>query len=77
MLRVLTRDHPDHALENLVLRQRLKVLKRPRLEDSDRAFWVLMCEVLEDWEEYIAIGKPETVRRGRLVVFAPAARTPR
>ncbi|MCP4288944.1 MAG: hypothetical protein GY792_31730 [Gammaproteobacteria bacterium] len=42
------RTRRELVLENLILRQRLAVLKhrcsRPRLTDTDRLFWVLLSE---------------------------------
>ena len=55
------------ALENLALRQQLAVLyrsvKRPRLSDVDRGFWVLLRRIWADWERVLVIVKPETVVR--------------
>ena len=55
------------ALENLALRQQLAVLyrsvKRPRLSDVDRGFWVLLRRIWTDWERVLVIVKPETVVR--------------
>ena len=55
------------ALENLALRQQLAVLhrsvKRPRLSDVDRGFWVLLRRIWTDWEGVLLIVKPETVVR--------------
>ena len=43
------------AIENLVLRQQLAVLKhrhpRPRLTDTDRFFWVVLSRIWADWRE--------------------------
>jgi hypothetical protein len=60
------------ALENLALRQQLKVLKRsgkrPELRPRDRVFWVLLSALWPDWRSALVIVKPETVmgwrRRG-------------
>ena len=55
------------ALENLALRQQLAVLgrsvKRPRLSNADRGFWVLLCRFWKDWEQSLMVVKPETVIR--------------
>ena len=55
------------ALENLALRQQLAVLqrsvKRSRLTDLDRGFWVLLRRVWTDWDNVLVIVKPETVVR--------------
>jgi len=61
------RNHGDLALENLVLRQQLAVLKaahpRPRLADPDRLFWVLIARMWSGWRSARHIVQPETVIR--------------
>ena len=51
--------------ENLCLRQQLVVLKRrqirPRLQDSDRRFWVLACRWFSGWRRTLIMVKPDTV----------------
>ncbi len=53
------------ALENLALRQQLAVLqqsvKRPRLSQGDRWFWVLLRRLWAEWDQVLLIVKPETV----------------
>jgi hypothetical protein len=55
------------ALENIALRQQIVVLKRnvtrPRINDSDRTFWILMRRLLRDWKNAIFIVNPATVVR--------------
>ena len=55
------------ALENLALRQQLVVLqrsvKRPRLSNVDRCFWVWLRRVWTDCDSVLLIVKPETVVR--------------
>ncbi len=55
------------ALENLALRQQLAILqrsvKRSRLTELDRGFWVLLRRVWTDWDNVLVIVKPETVVR--------------
>jgi putative transposase len=55
------------AAENLALRHQLGVLqrsvKRPRLRQRDRIFWVWLSQLWSDWRESLAIVKPETVIR--------------
>ena len=55
------------AIENLVLRQQLAVLKqsvrRPRLSQDDRRFWVLLRRIWSEWDQVLVIVKPETVVR--------------
>ena len=67
LLHALASDRSRLALENLVLRQQLNVLrrgaKRARLDDSDRVFWVLVHRLFKDWKDHLVIVKPETVIR--------------
>jgi transposase InsO family protein len=57
----------DLAIENLVLRQQLAVLKqrrpRPRLTDADRLFWVVLSKIWPGWREPLHIVQPETIVR--------------
>jgi putative transposase len=57
--------HRDLALENLALRQQLVVFKRryprPKLQPTDRLFWVWLSKVWTDWQAALIIVKPETV----------------
>ena len=61
------KTHRDLALENLTLRQQLAVLrrsvKRPRVSDFDRGFWVLLSRIWRDWRRSLVLVKPETVIR--------------
>jgi putative transposase len=60
------------AAENLALRQQLAILqrsvRRPRLRQRDRFFWVCLSRWLSGWQTWLVIVKPETVigwhRRG-------------
>lgn len=67
LLRAIAADRARLAIENVALRQQLLVLKRtakrPRINDSDRTFWILMRRMLKDWQESLHIVKPETVIR--------------
>jgi len=67
LVRALAADRARLALENLVLRQQLNVLKRSvkqaRLHDGDRLFWVLIHRLLKEWKEHLVLVKPETVVR--------------
>ena len=66
-LRSALRSQRELALENLVLRQQLAVLKyrhpRPRLSDADRLFWLLLSRIWSRWRESLHVVKPETVVR--------------
>ncbi|WP_405236981.1 integrase core domain-containing protein [Lentisalinibacter orientalis] len=63
----LFRSRRDLALENLLLRQQLAVLKeksaRPRLSAADRSFWMLVSKLCRGWRGALYIVKPETVIR--------------
>ena len=66
-LRTVFRPQSELALENLVLRQQLAVLKhrqpQPRLTDADRLFWVLISRIWPVWRDSLHIVQPETVVR--------------
>ena len=66
-LRLLLMPRAVIAAENLALRQQIIVLqrsvKRPRLRQRDRIFWVWLSRVWTDWRSSLAIVKPETVIR--------------
>jgi len=67
LVRALAADRTRFALENMALRQQLAILQRsverPKLHDSDRLFWTMACEFLENWKEHLVIVKPDTVIR--------------
>ena len=67
VFRALVGDRNRLVLENLALRQQLAVLRRsvnrPRLQDSDRIFWILLRRLLRNWRESLLIVNPETVVR--------------
>ena len=59
------RSRYDLGLEILALRQQLCVLNRkhpqPRLQSSDRLFWVLLHRLWPGWRNALIVVKPETV----------------
>ena len=65
LLRLLIEDRQQLALENVALRHQLAVLKRsvtrPKIQDSDRMFWILMKRMLADWRDAVHFVKPDTV----------------
>ena len=67
LLRSLVAERNNLALENVALRHQLAVLrrsvKRARIRDSDRVFWILMRRLLVDWQDALVFVKPETVIR--------------
>ena len=67
LIRALAAHRARLTLENLVLRQQLNVLrrsvKRARLDDSDRVFWVVIHRIFKEWREHLVVVKPETVIR--------------
>ncbi len=62
-VRSVLRSRQDLALENLALRQQLMVIQRgqprPRLQTSDRLFWIALMRVWGRWR--VALVKPDTV----------------
>jgi putative transposase len=65
--------HHNLALENLALRQQLAIFKRrqprPKLQPTDRLFWVWLSKVWTDWQAALIIVKPETVIAWHRQVF--------
>jgi len=74
LLHALASDRSHLALENLVLRQQLNVLrrgaKRARLDDSDRVFRVLVHRHLRDWKDHLIIPMGESHLRDVLQHYA-------
>ncbi len=64
-LRLIFRSKHDIVLENLALRQQLAVqqrsIKRPKIKDADRIFWVWLSRIWNDWRSSLIIVKPPTV----------------
>ena len=65
LVRLLIEDRQRLALENVALRHQLAVLtrsvKRPKIHDSDRMFWILMKKMLADWRDAVHFVKPDTI----------------
>jgi putative transposase len=66
-LRSGLRTRADLTIENLALRQQLANLRRtsgrPRLRNSERAFWVVLSRLWSRWVEVLVVVKPDTVVR--------------
>jgi len=64
-LRLIFRSKQSIVLENLALRQQLAVqkrcLKRPKINNTDRIFWVWLSRIWNDWRSTLIIVKPPTV----------------
>jgi hypothetical protein len=64
---LFTRGHQALVLENLALRQQLAVYKRnskrPRLNRSERAFWITLASVWNGWRRVLVLVHPDTVVR--------------
>ncbi len=64
-LRLIFRSKQDITLENLALRQQLAVqqrsIKRPKIKNSDRIFWIWLSRFWNDWRSSLIIVKPPTV----------------
>ena len=67
LINALAADRSRLALENIALRQQIAVLKRSvkraKIHDSDRVFWILMRRLLKSWRDTLLIVQPETVIR--------------
>ncbi len=61
------RTRRDLAVENIALRQQITILKdknpRPKLKNSDRLFWVILCRFWKNWKSSLIIVRLETVIR--------------
>ena len=57
------------VLENIALRQQWAVFKRhrkyPRLNRSDRVFWIVLAKFWKNWRRALIIVHPDTVVRGQ------------
>jgi transposase InsO family protein len=53
------------VLENMALRQQLVIqqrsIKRPKINKSDRLFWIWLSKIWDNWKSALIIVKPETV----------------
>jgi transposase InsO family protein len=67
LLRAAFRERQQLLLENAALRHQLAVLKRsvkrPRIEDSDRLFWIFLRRRLAEWRDCLHFVQPDTVVR--------------
>ncbi len=74
LLVALCADRQALVLENIALRQQVMVMqrsiKKAKLEDSDRVFWILLSRIWKDWSQHLTIVKPETVIRWHKQGFA-------
>jgi len=64
-LRLIFRSKHDVVLENLALRQQLVVqqhsIKRPRIKNRDRIFWIWLSRFWNNWKATLIVVKPPTV----------------
>ncbi|MBL7153604.1 MAG: transposase [Phycisphaerae bacterium] len=65
LFRLIFRSKQDIVLENLALRRQLAVqqrsIKRPKIKNADRIFWVWLSRIWNDWRSSLIIVKPPTV----------------
>ncbi len=65
LLRALFRSQSTLAIENVVLRQQVAVLKRTvkraRLRKGDRLFWVVLHWLWSGWRDSLHLVRPATV----------------
>ncbi|MCA9321898.1 MAG: hypothetical protein KDB53_14245 [Planctomycetes bacterium] len=70
----LTIDRTRLAIETVILRQQLAVLRRmakcPRIEDEERDSWAFVLAVFKNWMYSLVIVEPETVVRWHREGFA-------
>jgi hypothetical protein len=63
---LISRDK-NLLIENLALRQQLAIIKqhvkRPKIRNRDRIFWVVFSGLWKDWKSVLIVVKPETVIR--------------
>jgi putative transposase len=61
------RSRRQPALENLALQHQIEILQRsagrPRLRTADRAFWVLLSRICDEWRRHLVVFQPDTVIR--------------
>ena len=74
LLRAALADRQRLLLENAALRHQVAVLKRsvsrPRLDDSDRLFWIALRRLHREWKDWLLFVRPETVMRWHRKGFA-------
>ena len=62
-----SKKQSDLVLENLALRQQLSIyrhtIKRPKIRNRDRIFWVFISRLWKGWKNALIVVKPETVIR--------------
>lgn len=65
LLAALFKNRQELILENLALRQQLNVqqrsIKRPKIKNTDRIFWVWLSRIWNNWKSSLIIVKPHTV----------------
>ena len=65
LLRLIFRSKQDIVLENLALRQQLAVqqrsIKRPKIKNTDRIFWIWLSRIWSNWKSSLIIVKAPTV----------------
>jgi len=74
LFRLLLKGRTQLALENIALRQQLAVykrtVKRPKIEDRDRIFWMSIMGMLKEWKEALVFVQPRTVIKWHRSGFA-------
>ena len=74
LLRAALADRQRLLLENAALRHQVAVLKRsvsrPRIDDSDRLFWIALRRLHREWKDWLLFVRPETVLKWHRKGFA-------
>ena len=64
-LAALFRSRRKLVLENMALRQQLVIqqrsIKRPKINNSDRRFWIWLSRLWSKWKSALLVAQPETV----------------
>ncbi len=67
LLGLAANDRQKLVLENIALRHQLAAYKRsvkhPNINDGDRAFWLTVIRMLNEWRQALVFVQPGTVIR--------------
>jgi putative transposase len=67
LFQLVLKERTQLALESIALRQQLAVyqrtVKRPKIEDRDRIFWLTVMGMLKEWKDALVIVQSQTVIR--------------
>ncbi len=65
MVLLVLAGYEQIAFENLALRQQMAIfqrtVRRPKIQSTDRLFWICLRKIWKDWKSALLIVRPETV----------------